>query len=62
MPNSELLPRRQAYPSVFSTPEQQAKYEAARAEIRKAMQPLFDELDECTKLTAADYAITINAR
>lgn len=49
------------FPDVLM-PEQRVKYEKALAEIRPHIQKLLDELDDCTKLTADDFSIIINAR
>lgn len=48
--------------SFLDDPVKRKRYEIALAEIRKEIQPILDELDECTRLTAEDYAVTINCR
>lgn len=50
------------YPSVFTTPEQQKRYDEAMKEIQPDLDRIHEELESCTRLTAADYAVTINAR
>lgn len=46
----------------IDTPEFRARFEAARQEAAVALNPILREIDECTQLSAADYATTINVR
>lgn len=50
------------FPSVLTTYEEQKRYEAASEEIAETLKTMIKEFDRCTQLTAADYAVTINAR
>lgn len=44
------------------TPEQRKRFDAAMAEIQPDLDRIHEELKSCQRLTAADYAVTINAR
>lgn len=44
------------------TSEQRNRYEAAMAEIQPDLDRVCEEIERCQRLTAADYAVTINAR
>lgn len=44
------------------TPEQRNRFNAAMAEIQPDLDHIHKELESCQRLTAADYAVTINAR
>lgn len=60
-PEPESAATEEEFASVL-TPEQQEKYEVARQEIHKAIQPLLDEIKRSTRLTGEDYSIVINAK
>jgi len=44
----------------LSDPEVRAEYERIREKIRKQLQPVIDAIHDSQRLTAADYAVTIN--